>query len=162
MWDTTRTIKIFHQVWKMSVTKKIILFQCASAVISHYISGAGDNHNHHLTNNERLQAQHYLKYVLNYYLTGKTTLTKRPFGLAESSKNHGGLLDNAFRPRHALNKCPLLRPYISQSWECQNEDFPKLNIITITSCWTLYDDRFQFQIDRSNPILHSYNYIYSI
>ena len=101
----------------MSVTKKIILFQCASAVISHYISGAGDNHNHHLTNNERLQAQHYLKYVLNYYLTGKTTLTKRPFGLAESSKNHGGLLDDAFRPRHALNKCPLLRPYILVSPE---------------------------------------------
>ena len=54
----------------MSLSKKIIILQCASAVISHYMSGAGDNHSHHLINTERFQAQNYLKYVLNYYLTG--------------------------------------------------------------------------------------------
>ena len=54
----------------MSVTRKIIILQCVSAVISHYMSGAGDNHNHHLVNKDRFQAQNYLKYVLNYYLTG--------------------------------------------------------------------------------------------
>ena len=111
MWDTTRTITIFYQVWKMSVTKRIILFQCASAVISHYISGAGDSHNHHLINNDRLQAQNYLKYVLNYYLTGNNTDKKASIRLTDSSNSHVGLLawwcigGNPFKTKLTLNKC---------------------------------------------------------
>ena len=61
----------------MSFTKKIIILQCASAVISHYISGAGDKHNHQIINNDRFQAQNYLKYVLNYYLTGNDNTDRR-------------------------------------------------------------------------------------
>ena len=61
----------------MSVTQRIIILQCVSAVISHYMSGAGDNHNHHLVNKDRFQAQNYLKYVLNYYLTGNDNTDRR-------------------------------------------------------------------------------------
>ena len=68
-WDNN--IIVFTKFGKMSFTK-IIILQCASAVISHYISGAGDKHNHQIINNDRFQAQNYLKYVLNYYLTGNT------------------------------------------------------------------------------------------
>ena len=50
--------------------KRVLLCQCLTAVVAHYISGS-DSHNHILVNKKRIEAQNYLKYVLNYYLTGE-------------------------------------------------------------------------------------------
>lgn len=52
----------------MLLLKRVLLCQCLTAVIAHYISGSD---NHILVNKKRIEAQNYLKYVLNYYLTGE-------------------------------------------------------------------------------------------